>query len=180
MFYPAPDSLSSFSSTFWKGSAPYIGFLSNIYYQAPTFLCISSQFVFFRSSFSKAGSLKLKLPKPTRGLWHKEPVVRMTGAGLHLGATSFKEGWVGALSQERVFPVVASLSIASCSEQFRPRSFLEGRLHSVAPEPQMGWFWCLQSQHSRPMCNVPSHQFGLYRCYSNLCTVPWRVEEPMT
>lgn len=32
-------------------------------------------------------------------------MVRMTGAGLHLGAESFKEGWVGALSQERVFPV---------------------------------------------------------------------------
>lgn len=61
VFYPTPDSLSSFSSTFWKGSAPYIGFLSNIYHQAPTSLSASPVSMFFRSSFSKAGSLKLKL-----------------------------------------------------------------------------------------------------------------------
>lgn len=84
----------------------------------------------------------------------------MTGAGLHLEAEPFKWEWVGALSREQVFLVesLACLVLPAVS----PRGFLEGLLHSVGPEQEKGWFGCLEAQHSRPMCNAPSHQFGFY------------------
>lgn len=81
----------------------------------------------------------------------------MTKAGLHRGAEPCKGKWVGAL-----FLRVISAASASCSQQSLPRSFLEGLLHSVMPGQEAGSFQCLESQHSRPMCNVPRHQFGVF------------------
>lgn len=86
-------------------------------------------------------------------------MVRMTGADL--GGEPFKEEWVGACSQERVFPVellaCLVLPVYSSSVGLSRRT-----VAFSGAGTRDGVVLVLEFRHSRPMCNAPSHQFGCY------------------
>lgn len=105
-------------------------------------------------------------------------MVRMTGAGLHLGAEPFKREWVGALSREQVF-LVQSLACLVLPVHSSSNTGLSRRtVASSGAQAREGVVWVPRGPTQQASVQRPKPPIWVLLMPLQPLDSPWKGEGP--